>query len=256
MLQGKICIITGGAGSIGLATARLMLEQGARVLLVDLDPENLKQAQESLSCDQVPVDRVLVQAADVGDEDAARHYIEAAIAQWGRIDVVFCNAGISGPIATIADYPTDAMDLIYRVNVRGAFLACKYALPHMSDGGSIIINSSVAGLGGSPGIYGYSTAKHAQTGLMRSLAKEVAPRGIRVNTIHPGPVDNAFQTRIEDNFSPLIDGADATELMNSMIPMGRHATADEIARSVLYLASDLSTFVTGSQLVVDGGFTA
>ena len=251
LMQDRVCIITGGAGSIGLASAMAFLAEGARVMLVDLQEAELGKAAHGLD----PA-RVATHAADVGDVAQSQSYVAATMARWGRIDVLFCNAGNSGTIGGIEDYPVEAMDATYHVHVRGAFLGCKYALPHMGQGGSVIINSSIAGLGGSPGVYAYCTAKHAQTGLMRSLAKEVASRGIRVNTIHPGPVDNSFQTAIEDGFSPLIGGGDATALMNSLIPLGRHAQPEEIARSVLYLASDMSSFVTGSQLVVDGGFTA
>lgn len=250
-LENKVCIVTGGAGSIGRATAGAFLAEGARVLLVDLTQESLDAAVEHL-----PADRVLTVAADVGDAASARDYVAAATSAWGRVDVLFCNAGNAGEIGGIEQYPDDGLDAVFRVHVRGAFLACKYAVPVMAPGSSIIINSSVAGLGGSPGVYAYATAKHAQVGLMRSLSKELAGRGIRVNTIHPGPVDNGFQKAIEDAFSPLIGGGDATALMNSMIPMGRHGTADEIARAVLFLASDMSSFVTGSTLVADGGFTA
>lgn len=251
ILQDKVCIITGGAGSIGLATARLFLAEGARVLIVDLEEKALAEAARALGSGDLAT-----QAADVGDAAQTRAYVDAAVSRWGRIDVLFCNAGNAGPIGAIEDYPEEAMDAVYRVHVRGSFLGCKHALPHMKEGGSIIITSSVAGLGGSPGVYAYATAKHAQIGLMRSLAKEVASRGIRVNTLHPGPVDNAFQTGIEKAFSPLIGGGDATALMNSMIPMGRHGRADEIAQSALYLASPMSSFTTGSLLVADGGFTA
>lgn len=251
MLEDKVCVITGGSGSIGLATAQRFVAEGAKVVLVDLKEDALAAAAATL-----PADRVLNVTADVGDVDQTEAYINAAVQRWGRIDVLFCNAGNSGPIGGIENYPDEGLDVVYRVHVRGAFLGCKYALPHMGKGGSIIINSSVAGLGGSPGVYAYCTAKHAQIGLMRSMAKELAPRGIRVNTIHPGPIDNAFQTHIEDSFSPLIGGADATALMNSLIPMGRHGQAEEIASSVLYLASDMSSFTTGATLVVDGGFTA
>jgi NAD(P)-dependent dehydrogenase (short-subunit alcohol dehydrogenase family) len=250
LLNDKVCIITGGAGSIGLATARLFLAEGARVLLVDLKEEALASAARELDSDNV-----ITHAADVGDTAQTRAYIDAAIARWSKIDVLFCNAGNAGPIGGIEDYPEEAMDAVYRVHVRGSFLGCKHALPHMGQGGSIILMSSVAGLGGSPGVYAYSTAKHAQLGLMRSLAKEVAARGIRVNSLHPGPIDNSFQMAIEDAFSPLIGGGDATALMNSMIPMGRHGKADEIAQSALYLASSMSSFTTGSMLVADGGFT-
>lgn len=251
MLQDKVCVITGGAGSIGLATARLFLAEGAKVLIVDLEDAALASAAASIGSDDL-----ITKAADVGDAEQTRAFIDAAVSRWGRIDVLFCNAGNSGPIGGLETYPEEAMDAVYRVHVRGSFLGCKHALPHMAQGASIIITSSVAGLGGSPGVYAYATAKHAQIGFMRSLAKEVAARGIRINTIHPGPIDNSFQTAIEDAFSPLIGGGDATALMNSMIPMGRHGLADEIAQSALYLASPMSSFTTGSMLVADGGFTA
>ncbi|WP_156681239.1 SDR family NAD(P)-dependent oxidoreductase [Sphingomonas profundi] len=250
-LLDKVCIVTGGAGSIGLAIARLYLAEGAKVLLVDLKDEALAGAAEQLGSGDV-----ITQAADVGDAAQTRAYVDAAVAKWGRIDVLVCNAGNAGPIGGIEDYPEDAMDAVYRVHVRGSFLGAKHAVPHMGKGSSIILMSSVAGLGGSPGVYAYATAKHAQVGLMRSMAKELAPRDIRVNSLHPGPIDNSFQTAIEDAFSPLIGGGDATALMNSMIPMGRHGQPDEIAKAALFLASPMSSFSTGSMLVADGGFTA
>lgn len=251
MLKDKVCVITGGSGSIGLATAQLFVEQGANVALVDLSPDALKDAAATL-----PQDRVLTCVADVGDVEQTKAYVDATAARWGKIDSLFCNAGNAGVIGGVENYPDDGLDAVFRVHVRGAFLGCKYALPKMGPGSTIIINSSVAGLGGSPGIYAYCTAKHAQIGLMRSLAKELAGRGIRVNSLHPGPIDNAFQTHIEDSFSPLMGGGDATALMNSMIPLGRHGKPEEIAKAALYLASDMSSFTTGSMLVSDGGFTA
>lgn len=189
MLKDKICVITGGSGSIGLATAKLFIEQGANVALVDLTEDALSAAAQ-----QLPHDRVITCVADVGDVQQTKEFVDATVNKWGRIDVLFCNAGNAGTIGGIEDYPDEGLDSVFRVHVRGAFLSCKYALPHIKSGGSIIINSSVAGLGGSPGVYAYCTAKHAQIGLMRSLAKELAGQGIRVNSLHPGPVDNAFQT--------------------------------------------------------------
>jgi NAD(P)-dependent dehydrogenase (short-subunit alcohol dehydrogenase family) len=138
------------------------------------------------------------------------------------------------------------------VHVLGAFLVLKHGLPRLSDGGSVIITSSVVGLTGAPGSCAYVTAKHAQVGLMRTAAREVAGRGIRVNTIHPGPTDTPFQQAIE----VAATGAPAQEAaraFDAMIPLGRHASPDEIARSVLYLASGDSSFMTGSTLAVDGG---
>jgi len=141
------------------------------------------------------------------------------------------------------------------VHVRGAFLAAKYAVPQMNDGGSIIITSSIVGTQGAPGVYAYVTAKHAQVGLMRSLAKELAPRHIRVNTLHPGPIDNSFQAAVEANLSQAM-GRDATDYLNQIIPLGRHARPEEIARTALFLASDDSSFTTGATMMVDGGMSA
>ena len=249
--EGKTCLITGGAGSIGLASARLLRQHGMRLALVDRDPAALEAAVTSLGG---PADDLLTLAADVTDEAATRAYIAATLDRFGRLDVLFSNAGNFGTVAPIEDYPTETFDAVLAVHVRGAFLAAKHAVPHLPRGGSIIITSSVAGLRGDPGVYGYITAKHAQTGLMRVLAKELAPRGIRVNTVNPGPIANAFQQRVEDGLTPIL-GRDGTEFFDQIIPMGRHGTPDEIARTVLYLASDLSTFTTGAVISVDGGMS-
>ncbi|MXN44893.1 SDR family oxidoreductase [Shinella kummerowiae] len=249
LLDKKTCIITGGAGSIGLATARLFLAEGANVVLVDLDRDTLDSAAAGL-----PADRVALAAADVTDAASTRAYVDLAVSRFGGIDVLFSNAGIFGTVAPIADYPVDLFDRVQAVHVRGAFLAAQHAVPHMRRGGSIVITSSVAATRGDAGVYAYITAKHAQTGLMRCLAKELAPRGIRVNTVNPGPVDNGFQLAVEQGLGAAI-GADGTEFFNGLIPMGRHANPEEVARSVLYLASDQSSFVTGTMLMVDGGMS-
>jgi NAD(P)-dependent dehydrogenase (short-subunit alcohol dehydrogenase family) len=254
-LDGKTCIITGGAGSIGLASARLFLQEGARVLLVDLQREALERAMAALTEDRVPPERIAIHAADVSVARDAQAYVGEAVRRWGMIDVLFSNAGNAGAIDSITSYPEDDFDQVYQVHVKGAFLACKHGLPHMNDGGSIVITSSVVGLMGTPGPYAYVTAKHAQVGLMRSVAREVAARRIRVNTIHPGPTDNSFQGAIEQRLSVLL-GRDATAFLDQQIPLHRHARAEEIARAVLFLASEQSSFVTGATLAVDGGLTS
>jgi NAD(P)-dependent dehydrogenase (short-subunit alcohol dehydrogenase family) len=246
-MKGKACVITGGAGSIGVASARRMLDLGAQVMLVDRDEGALQAAADGLGS-------VLTCVADVSDEGEVARYVAQAVSAFGKIDVLFSNAGNFGTVAPIEDYPTDTFDQVLAVHVRGAFLAAKHAVPHMGQGGSIIITSSVAGLRGDPGVYGYITAKHALTGLMRVLAKDLAPRGIRVNTINPGPVSNGFQQRVEDDLGQII-GRDGTEFFDEIIPMGRHATPEEVAQSVLYLASDQSSFTTGTILSVDGGMS-
>ncbi|MCZ2290889.1 MAG: SDR family oxidoreductase [Burkholderiales bacterium] len=246
-LDKRHALITGGAGSIGLATARMFCDEGARVTLTDLPGAALDAALALL-----PAGCARALPHDVTRSDEWQRVAREAVAQFGPIDVLFSNAGNSGVMAPVVDYPEDVFDSVIAVHVRGAFLACKYGLPAMRDGGSLIICSSVAGKRGDPGVSAYITAKHAQIGLMRSVSKEAAARGIRVNSVHPGPVDNGFQKDLEQRLSGVL-GRDATQFFNEMIPLGRHARPDEIARSVLYLASDDSSFTTGSTLMVDGG---
>lgn len=249
-MQGKVCVITGGAGSIGLAAAKLLHAEGAKVMLVDLNETSLKK-----SATDIGGDNVAWRAVDVTKSDRVKDCMSRTVGRWGKIDVLFSNAGNFGVVAPITEYPEEVFDSVLAVHVKGAFLAAKHALPHMNDGGSIIITSSIVGVKGDPGVCAYITAKHAQVGLMRVLAKEAAARNIRVNTIHPGPVDNAFQLHVEKNLSGVL-GRDATAFFNEIIPLHRHVRAEEVARSVLYLASDASSFTTGSLLMVDGGLSA
>jgi NAD(P)-dependent dehydrogenase (short-subunit alcohol dehydrogenase family) len=248
-LDGRVCLVTGGAGSLGLACAKLFIDEGAKVMLVDLRQAALDRAASTFDRD-----RVAVSATDITNADQVAACIEATVIRFGKIDVLFSNAGNFGAVAPIGSYPEDVFEAVYAVHVRGAFLVSKYAVPHMNDGGSIVITSSVAATRGDAGVYAYITAKHAQVGLMRCLAKELAPRKIRVNTIHPGPIDNDFQLAVEQGFTAAT-GHDGTAFFNDLIPLHRHATPQEIARSVLYLASDESSFTTGAMLMVDGGMS-
>jgi NAD(P)-dependent dehydrogenase (short-subunit alcohol dehydrogenase family) len=248
-LDGKAAIITGGEGSIGMATARAFVAEGASVFLAGIAEAELKSGAAELGGNAAWA------VTDVTDSGQVKAAVDAALDRFGRLDVVIANAGISGAIAPIAEYPEDAFDQTLAVHVRGAFLLCKHTVPHLATGASVIITSSVVGLMAAPHIAGYSTAKHAQVGLMRTLAAELAPRGIRVNTIHPGPVDNEFQHRIE--VAATGDDRDkATTIFNQMIPLARHAAPTEIARAMLYLASDDSSFMTGATLAVDGGMSS
>ena len=249
-LQDKVCLITGGAGSIGRAVAGFFAEEGARIVLSDLDESALANAR-----DEIGANRSITVAGDVTRAKDAARMVDTAIAAFSRLDVIVSNAGNFGTVAPIGEYPEEVFDAVYRVHVKGAFLLAQAAVPRMTDGGSIVIMSSVAGTRGDPGVYGYITAKHAQVGLMRCLAKELAPRRIRVNTLHPGPVTNSFQGAVEADLSSII-GRDGTEFFNEIIPLGRHAEPEEIARSALYLASDQSSFTTGTTLMVDGGMSA
>lgn len=247
-LDGKVCVVTGAAGSLGLASVRRFLDEGARVLLVDRERAALDAAAASLPA----ADRVRVAAADVADAAATRSYIDAAVSAWGAIDVLFCNAGVSGVIRPVTDYPEEAFDRVLAVNLRAPFLACKYGLPRMRDGGSVVMTASVVGVTSDPGICAYAASKHGLIGLMRTVAKEAAPRRIRVNVIAPGPIDNSFQREIEAGLTPAI-GREAGAFLDAIIPLHRHGRAEEIAEAVLFLASDRSSFTTGTVLMADGG---
>jgi NAD(P)-dependent dehydrogenase (short-subunit alcohol dehydrogenase family) len=249
IMDGKICVVTGGYGSIGYASAALLLSEGARVTLVGRNESSLAQAAATLKAGP---DKLETVAADVSKVADVRRYIDSTVSKWGKIDVLFSHAGVSGVIKPVTEYPEDVFDNVMAVNVRGSFLACKYGLPQMNDGGSIIITSSIMGVTADPGVCAYATSKHALIGLARVVAKEAAPRNIRVNVLAPGPIDNSFQTRIEERLTEVV-GEDGTEFLNRIIPLGRHGRAEEIARAVLFLASDQSSFTTGAVLMADGG---
>ena len=168
--------------------------------------------------------------------------------------MLFSNAGNSGEIAKIVDYPAEVFARTLAIHVLGAFHMLKYTTPHMNDGGSVIITSSVVGLIGFGDLSAYVAAKHGQVGLMRSAAKELAERRIRVNTLHPGPTSTPFQDDIEMRATGE-DQATAAEVFDGMIPLGRHTTPEEIAQAALYLASDASAMITAATFKIDGGMS-
>jgi NAD(P)-dependent dehydrogenase (short-subunit alcohol dehydrogenase family) len=249
-LDGKVALVTGGGGSIGGATARAFAREGAKVVLVDLNEEGLRALAAELG-DDVAV----AVPGDVTDSSAVAGAVSAAVERFGGLHIAFANAGVFGSHSAIAEYPEDVFDHVMAVNVRGSFLVCKHAMAAMGDGpGAIVINSSVVGLTSAPGILAYATAKHALVGLMRTAAQEGAPKGIRVNSIHPGPVDNRFQHTIEVGATGQSE-SDAERIFDGMIPLDRHARPEEIASAVLFLASDESSFITGATIPADGGMS-
>jgi deazaflavin-dependent oxidoreductase (nitroreductase family) len=249
-LEGKVALVTGGGGSIGGATARAFAAEGAKVVVADIDADGVERVVSDLGAD-VAAGAV----GDVTDSAAVAGAVQLAVERFGGLHVAFANAGVFGSHASVAEYPEDVFDRVMAVNVKGSFLVCKHAMAAMGDGpGSIVINSSVVGLTSAPGILGYATAKHALVGLMRTAAQEGAPKGIRVNSIHPGPVDNRFQHTIEVGATGATED-EATRIFDGMIPLDRHARPDEIASAVLFLASDESSFVTGATIAADGGLS-
>jgi NAD(P)-dependent dehydrogenase (short-subunit alcohol dehydrogenase family) len=248
-LAGKVALITGGAGSIGMATARAFVAAGARVVIADLDQSALERAAAGLGGESAAWCMT-----DVTDPDQVSRAVNETIERYGRLDCAFANAGVFGVVSPVAEYPVDVFNRVMAVNVTGSFLVAKYALAAMEPGGSLIINSSVVGLTSDQGIAAYATSKHAVVGLMRTAAKEMAPKGIRVNTIHPGPTDNTFQHRIEVEAIGASE-EESAKVFEQMIPLARHAEPDEIALAVVFLASDESRFITGHTLTVDGGLS-
>ena len=251
-LLGKVAIITGASGGIGLATAQLFVAEGARVVLVDQDDARLREAVGGLGRESASH-----LAADVSDEAQMRGAIEATLQRHGRLDVLFCNAGIEGAITPITDYPVEMFDRVLAVNLRGVFLGLKHALPVMQrqGGGSIIITSSVAGQRGAAHLAAYSASKHAVVGLMRSAVLETGASGVRINTVHPSPIETRMMRAIEHGRAPGAETA-AKAMISQRIPAGRYGTAGEVACTALFLASDDSRYCSGGCYSVDGGMTA
>jgi NAD(P)-dependent dehydrogenase (short-subunit alcohol dehydrogenase family) len=271
-LAGKVAIITGGAGGIGRAAARLFVQEGAQVLLVDLDEAGL-QAATAAANDGVSGPGAGQSAstgqgasyvvADTTRPDEVQRYVQVAVQRYGGLDILMANAGIEGRMLTITDYPIDVFDQVLAVNVRGVWLGLKHAMPVMQrrGGGSIVITSSVAGLRGGRNTSAYTTSKHAVIGLMRSAALEGAPHKIRVNTVNPAPIETRMMRSIEQQRADFLDDPDVTpERIKAAgvarIPLSRYGEPEEVAQLMLFLASDASSFCTGGVYTVDGGISA
>ena len=252
-LDGKVAIITGATGGIGEATAKRFLAEGANVMLVGRSTEKLQATRDRL----VPDGRVSTSVADAADENAIAAAVAATIEAFGGVDILLANAGTEGNFAPIESLTVDEFENVLRINVIGVWLSMKYCVEPMKDRGrgSMIAMSSIAGVIGSPTMAPYIASKHAVCGLVKTAALELAPFGVRVNAIGPGPIDNRMIRSLESQFNPE-DVTAAHEFILSKIPMQRYGTNDEVANLALFLASDESSFCSGSIHMIDGGWAA
>lgn len=246
-LDGKVAIITGGARGMGEAESRLFAKEGAKVIITDvLEKEGAAVAREI--CDAGG--EAIFMAHDVTNEARWQEVIDAAVAAHGKVDILVNNAGL-GLLKTAEETRTDQWDRIMNVNAKGVFFGCKYIVPAMrkAGGGSIINISSMYGLIGAPAAAAYQAAKGASKMLAKSCAVDYAKYNIRVNSVHPGLIMTPI-------FGHLAEDKVAMKKLLGTTLMERPGQPDEVAYPVLFLASDESSFMTGAELVVDGGYTA
>lgn len=248
-LQDKVIIITGGSGAIGSATAARAVQEGARVVLCARDADALADAAAPLG------EAAITSVCDVTRFEDQERAVAAAIEHFGRVDGMVANAGIEGVVAPLVSQTREAFDRILAVNVIGVWNSIRAAAPKMSPGSAIVLTSSVAGFIGSAGLGPYTTSKHAVVGLMRTAALELAPMGIRVNTVHPGPIDNRMMRSIEEQAAPG-HGGDVKAGFEATVPMGRYGKNEEIAALITWLCSTDASYCTGQRFVADGGFLA
>ncbi len=243
-IENKVALITGGTTGIGLATAKRFAAEGAQVVVTGRNPETLEAARRELG------DRAEVLESDAGDEGQIARLFEGLARSHRRLDVLFLNAGIA-KFAPLAEASVKDFDAMWTLNVRGPWLALKHALPLLSEGATVIVNTSVANQKGLAGAAAYAATKAALRAMVRGAATELAARKIRINAISPGPIETPIFGKLglsknaADEF--LKDAA-------SHIPLGRIGDAEEIAGAAVFLASADASFITGSEIAVDGGF--
>jgi NAD(P)-dependent dehydrogenase (short-subunit alcohol dehydrogenase family) len=242
----RTAFVTGGTTGIGFATAQALIAEGARVALTGQDPGRVAEAARKLG------ERALGLTADVTSPEAMQRAVGAAVDAFGKLDVVFANAGIA-LVAPTGDTAPEVVDSLLDINIKGVLNTVRAALPHMAEGSSIVLNASSVATKTLAGIGVYAATKAAVLSLGKTLAVELAPRGIRVNIVSPGMTETPIVGKFglpEEASKSMLDGIKAS------LPVGRVAQPEEIAGAVLYLADTRSGYVTGSNLIIDGGQNA
>lgn len=248
--EGKVAVVTGAAGGIGCATVQRLVDEGARVVAVDVDEDALQAALADVTGAVVQVQ------ADVTVEGDVERYYSEVNSHFGGLDCVFNNAGILGVGAPIEDYPTATFERVLAVNVTSVFLGMKVGIPLLRarGGGAIVNTASTAGLTGSPLLPAYTASKHAVVGLTRAAAALHAAEGIRINAVCPAPIQTAMVDALEASLSA-DDPARAKASLLKRIPAGRYGSPAEVAATVAFLLSDETRFTNGSLYTIDGGMT-
>lgn len=249
--ENKVVIITGAAGGIGKVTAKKLADEGAKLALVDLNLDAVTEVINEIGLDET---RAVALQADVTKEEEVKAYVDDTVGKFGKIDGFFNNAGVEGTTKPIEEYPTDTFDLVFNVNVRGAYFGLKYVLPVLKKQGfgAVVNMASGAGLMGSPGMLAYIGSKHALIGMTKVAALETASAGVRVNAVAPGVINTRMMRQIEENTLPG-QGEEATKAFSAAVPMGRYGEPEEVANVVSFLLSDDASYVTQSIYTVDGG---
>ncbi|MDR2216360.1 MAG: glucose 1-dehydrogenase [Nevskiaceae bacterium] len=250
-LQGKSIIVTGAAGAIGSATAAVLAREGARLMLVDVNGEQLAARAQQIAAMGAEVQAV---RADVSRGEEVRSFVEATRRSYGRVDGLFNNAGVEGHIMPTWEYDEAEFDRITRVNVNGVFLGMRHVIPVMLEQGSgaIVNTASIGSERGLAGACTYNASKHAVVGLTRTAAAEAGPKGIRVNCVMPGVIDTPL---LESVLAPMFNGdiALGKKTLGRISPLERIGQPVEIGEVVAFLLSDAASFVTGAAWSIDGG---
>ena len=251
MSERQAIIVTGAAGGLGGRTVERLSALGHDVLAVDLDADAVTSSVTSGDRD------VVAHAADVADSDLVASVVGAARDRFGRLDAIFNNAAIEGPLAEIGSYADDEFDRVMRVNTRSVFLGMKHALPVFLEQGSgtIINTASTGGMMGWPGLSGYVASKHAVVGMTKAVALEVAAEGVRCNALCPGPMDTRMIWALGEGIAPG-DRAEQERQFNATIPAGRLGQPDEVASFAAWLLTECPGYLTGAVLPIDGAQTA